>query len=87
MNTASDEAEKTSTKSFVLQVASVSPVYSNNPTFRVMSLDTRERALVDYDQYYLDSVLVTGIQRVRGRAFNENCLYTQGNDKDRAVRI
>ncbi|RMX40093.1 hypothetical protein pdam_00002226, partial [Pocillopora damicornis] len=59
MNTASDEAEKTSTKSFVLQVASVSPVYSNNPTFRVMSLDTRERALVDYDQYYLDLVLVT----------------------------
>lgn len=61
MNTASDEAEKTSTKSFVLQVASVSPVYSNNPTFRVMSLDTRERALVDYDQYYFDLVLVTGI--------------------------
>lgn len=53
--------KKTSTKSFVLQVASVSPVYSNNPTFRLMSLDTRERALVDYDQYYLDLVLVTGI--------------------------
>lgn len=59
MNTASDEAEISSTKSFVLQVASVSPIYSNNPTFRIMSLDTRKRALVDHDQYYLDLILVT----------------------------
>ena len=60
LDAAEAEAEKASTKSFVLQTPSVSPVYSNNPAFKVFSLRTDLQALVDYDQYYLDLVVATG---------------------------
>ena len=52
--------EEASTKSFILMAPSISPVYSNNPAFRVLSLNTNKQALVDYDQYYLDLVIATG---------------------------
>ena len=55
-----EEAEKASTKSFVIMTASISPVYSNNPAFKVYTLSTDKQALVDYDQYYLDLVIATG---------------------------
>ena len=60
MDAADEEAEKASTKSFVLMTASISPVYSNNPAFKVYTLRTDKQALVDYDQYYLDLVIATG---------------------------
>ncbi|XP_073228065.1 cyclic GMP-AMP phosphodiesterase SMPDL3A-like [Porites lutea] len=53
------EDEKTSTKSFVLQTASVSPTYSNNPAFKVFTMRTDIQALVDYDQHYLDLEVAT----------------------------
>ena len=56
------EDEKTSTKSFVLQTASVSPIYSNNPAFKVFTMRTDIQALVDYDQHYLDLEVATGVQ-------------------------
>ena len=55
------EDEKTSTKSFVLQTASVSPIYSNNPAFKVFTMRTDIQALVDYDQHYLDLEVATGM--------------------------
>ena len=60
LDTSNEEAEKASTKSFLLIAPSISPIFSNNPAFRVMSLDTDQEALVDYDQYYLDLVIATG---------------------------
>lgn len=60
LDAADEEAEKASTKSFVLMTASISPVYSNNPAFKVYTLRTDKQALVDYDQYYLDLVIATG---------------------------
>lgn len=59
LDAANEEAEKASTKSFVIMTASISPVYSNNPAFKVFTLRTDNQALVDYDQYYLDLVIVT----------------------------
>lgn len=48
-------------KSFAILSPSVSPVYSNNPSFRLVYIDEQERALLDYDQYYMDLVMATGI--------------------------
>ncbi|XP_031551912.1 acid sphingomyelinase-like phosphodiesterase 3a isoform X2 [Actinia tenebrosa] len=45
--------------SFAIFSPSVSPVYSNNPSFRVVYIDEEERALLDYDQYYLNLVMAT----------------------------
>ena len=47
-------------KSFVLLAPSISPVYQNNPAFRVMSLDTEHLSLLDYSQYFMDLVMATG---------------------------
>lgn len=60
LNATDEEAEKVSTKSFVIMTASISPVYNNNPAFKVYTLSTDKQALVDYDQYYLDLVIATG---------------------------
>ena len=49
-----------SAKSFVLLASAISPVYQNNPAFRVMSLDTDNLALLDYSQFYMDLVMATG---------------------------
>ena len=48
------------TKSFVLLAPAISPVYHNNPAFRVVSLDTEKQALLDYSQHYMDLVMATG---------------------------
>ena len=47
-------------KSFVLLAPAISPVYHNNPAFRMVSLDTEQLSLVDYTQYYMDLVMATG---------------------------
>lgn len=60
LDAADEEAEKASTKSFVVMTASISPIYSNNPAFKVYTLRTDKQALADYDQYYLDLVIATG---------------------------
>ena len=49
-----------SAKSFALLAPAISPVYQNNPAFRVMSLDTEQLSLLDYSQYYMDLVMATG---------------------------
>ena len=46
-------------KSFVLLSPAISPVYHNNPAFRLVSLDTDQLSLVDYTQYYMDLVMAT----------------------------
>ena len=48
-----------SAKSFVLLAPAISPVYQNNPAFRVMSLDTEQLSLLDYSQYYIDLIMAT----------------------------
>ena len=55
-------------KSFALLVPSLSPIYRNNPGFRVVSLDTETKTLVDYKQYYMDLVMATGIYCVTCRS-------------------
>ena len=46
-------------KSFVLLAPAISPVYHNNPAFRLVSLDTDQQSLADYTQYYMDLVMAT----------------------------
>lgn len=38
----------------------MSPIYKNNPSFRVVYLDPDQRAMVDYEQYYMNLVMATG---------------------------
>ncbi len=52
--------QQDNTKSFVLLAPAISPVYNNNPAFRLMSLDIEQLSLVDYSQYYMDLVMATG---------------------------
>lgn len=47
-------------KSFVLLAPAISPIYHNNPAFRLVSLDTDQLSLTDYTQYYMDLVMATG---------------------------
>ena len=54
--------EGLASKSFALLVPSLSPIYNNNPGFRVVSLDTETKTLVDYKQYCMDLVMATGIE-------------------------
>lgn len=46
-------------KSFVLLAPAISPVYHNNPAFRLVSLDIDQQSLADYTQYYMDLVMAT----------------------------
>ena len=46
-------------RSFVLLAPAISPVYHNNPAFRLVSLDTDQQSLADYTQYYMDLVMAT----------------------------
>ena len=41
-------------KSFALMAPSISPAIRNNRVFRMMSLNRQERALLVYDQYFMD---------------------------------
>lgn len=55
-----DNAAKTEDfSSFLLTAPGITPVYRNNPGFRVVSFDTNKRLLTDYEQYYMDIVLST----------------------------
>lgn len=47
------------TKSFALIAPSISPVYHNNPAFRIVSIDKLRLSLMDYTQYYMDLVMAT----------------------------
>jgi hypothetical protein len=40
---------------------SLSVVYKNNPNFRVVHLDPDLRAIVDYEQWYMNLVMATGM--------------------------
>lgn len=51
--------QQDSAKSFALLAPAISPVYQNNPAFRVMSLDMEQLSLLDYSQYYMDLVMAT----------------------------
>ena len=61
LNSTDAGKDEKSSKSFALQTASVSPVYANNPAFKVFKLNTMKKAVLDYDQFYLDLVVATGM--------------------------
>ena len=46
--------------SFALIGPGITPVYMNNPAFRVVQLDPKRQLLADYEQYYMDLILSTG---------------------------
>lgn len=58
--TETGDTQQEAPKSFVLLAPAISPVYHNNPAFRVVSLDTDQLVLLDYTQYYMDLVMATG---------------------------
>eukprot|EP00794_Sanderia_malayensis_P008096 gene8096-8964_t len=45
--------------SFILTAPGITPIFNNNPGFRVVSLDTKRQVLTDYEQHYMDLVLTT----------------------------
>ena len=45
--------------SFLLTGPGVTPLYRNNPGYRVVSFDKDKRMLTDYVQYYMDVILST----------------------------
>ena len=45
--------------SFLLTAPGITPVYKNNPGFRIVSIDTKRKVVADYNQYYMDLVLTT----------------------------
>lgn len=57
--TETEDTQQGAKKAFVLLAPAISPVYHNNPAFRVVSLDTDQLALLDYTQYYMDLVMAT----------------------------
>ena len=46
--------------SFLLLAPAISPVYHNNPAFRILSLDVEKLSLIDFTQYFMDLVMATG---------------------------
>lgn len=58
--TETGDTQQEAPKSFVLLAPAISPVYHNNPAFRVVSLETDQLVLLDYTQYYMDLVMATG---------------------------
>ena len=40
---------------------SVSVVYKNNPNYRVVYLDPDLRAVTDYEQWYMNLIIATGM--------------------------
>ncbi|CAB4020803.1 Hypothetical predicted protein [Paramuricea clavata] len=45
--------------SYILLTPSLSPVYNNNPNFRVVHLDPDLQAIKDYEQWYMNVVMAT----------------------------
>ena len=45
--------------SFLLTAPGITPLYRNNPGFRLVSFDKEKQLLTNYDQYYMDLVLST----------------------------
>ena len=45
--------------SFLLTAPGITPLYRNNPGFRLVTLDKSKRLLADYEQYFMDLVLST----------------------------
>ena len=45
--------------SFVFTAPGITPIYNNNPGFRIVTFNTIKRLLTDYHQYYMDLVLTT----------------------------
>lgn len=45
--------------SFLLLAPAISPVYHNNPAFRMLSLDVEKLSLIDFTQYFMDLVMAT----------------------------
>ena len=79
--------EGLASKSFALLVPSLSPIYKNNPGFRVVSLDTESKALVDYKQYYMDLVMATGIEGLVLLIDGLQSISRESNDKDVAAML
>lgn len=44
-------------KSFVIFTPPVSPIYGNNPAYRVVYVDSKRQALLDYDNFFMDLVM------------------------------
>jgi len=44
---------------FLLTAPGITPLYKNNPGFRIVSFNKNKRLLSDYEQYYMDIVLST----------------------------
>ena len=74
-------------KSFALFVPSLSPIYNNNPGFRVVSLDTESKTLVDYKQYYMDLVMATGIEGLVLLIDGLQSISRESNGKDVAAML
>ncbi|KAK3709033.1 hypothetical protein QZH41_014912, partial [Actinostola sp. cb2023] len=75
-------------KSFVLLIPSVSPIYSNNPSFRVGYIDAEKQALLDYDQFYMDLVMATEFNSTRWQlAYRFSERYPSSNPYIDAERI
>lgn len=47
--------------SYILLMPSLSVVYRNNPNYRVVYLDPDLLAVADYEQWYMNLVLATGM--------------------------
>ena len=47
-------------KSYLLIAPSITPVYANNPAFRLVSFNKNSLDLKDYTQYYMDLTLSNG---------------------------
>ena len=48
-------------KPFLLMAPSITPVYANNPAFRLVSFNKETLELSDYTQYNMDIILSNGI--------------------------
>ncbi|XP_028412957.1 sphingomyelinase phosphodiesterase D-like isoform X2 [Dendronephthya gigantea] len=48
-----------SLSSYILLMPSVSVVYKNNPNFRIVHLDPDRQAITDYEQFYMNLVIIT----------------------------
>ncbi|KAK3709034.1 hypothetical protein QZH41_014913, partial [Actinostola sp. cb2023] len=75
-------------KSFVLLIPPVSPIYGNNPSFRVGYIDAEKQVLLDYDQFYMNLVMATEFNSTRWQlAYRFSERYPSSNPYIDAERI